>query len=123
MKQMDLRVPKLVLISPSVLVQARFAEFASYLDVSEATQGYFQGRLAREFGGDWWQRISPLANQPGTEVAGLIVHDEGDRIVPLEEARRLNQAWPGSKLCVTHGYGHQRILAQDEVVEAIAQFL
>lgn len=53
----------------------------------------------------------------------LVIHDSKDREVPLAQGERLAEAWPGAELWVTEGLGHTRILADEEVVSRIAEFV
>ncbi len=53
----------------------------------------------------------------------LVVHDEGDREVPIDRGRALAAAWPGARLEVTRGLGHVRILRDPGVVERVASFV
>ena len=49
----------------------------------------------------------------------LVVHDHGDRVVPFGEAGRIVAAHPGSELLATTGLGHNRILTDDMVLDAV----
>jgi hypothetical protein len=53
----------------------------------------------------------------------LVLHDEGDREVPLEAGRELAAAWPGACFETTQGLGHTRILSDEAVVERAVRFL
>jgi pimeloyl-ACP methyl ester carboxylesterase len=53
----------------------------------------------------------------------LIVHDEGDPLLPLDHARYIAARWPNSHLMITQGLGHFRTARDDVTVEAIARFL
>ncbi|QTX03369.1 alpha/beta hydrolase [Agromyces archimandritae] len=56
-------------------------------------------------------------------VPTLIVHDRRDRQVPVGESLRLHEANPGSRLLLTEGAGHARILGDDAVLDAVAAFV
>ena len=49
----------------------------------------------------------------------LVAHDHGDRVVPFAEAGRVVAANPGAKLLATKGLGHNRILTDDAVLDAV----
>jgi pimeloyl-ACP methyl ester carboxylesterase len=53
----------------------------------------------------------------------LLIHDETDKTIPLSQSQRLHEAWQGSRLMVTEGLGHSRLLAAEEVTEAAASFV
>lgn len=53
----------------------------------------------------------------------LLIHDQTDRQVPVAEAARAAHALPSAELIVTRGLGHNRLLADSAVVEAIVGFV
>jgi pimeloyl-ACP methyl ester carboxylesterase len=62
-------------------------------------------------------------DRPSPDVAALLVHDRGDARVPISNARRIAQAWPGARLVETSGLGHHRILRDAAVRGLVEQFL
>lgn len=63
--------------------------------------------------------LDPLRLAPALTAELLVVHDEGDREVPLSAGAALVEAWPGARLVVTSGLGHNRILADRGAVATI----
>ncbi|MDD2052416.1 alpha/beta hydrolase [Pseudomonas putida] len=57
------------------------------------------------------------------DMPGLIVHAEDDTFVPVDEASKIHQAWPGSRLLVLEQGGHQRVLADPLVVAGVLALL
>ncbi|WP_287815083.1 alpha/beta hydrolase [Pseudomonas sp.] len=57
------------------------------------------------------------------EMPGLVVHAENDPLVPVAEARAIHQAWFDSRLLVVPDGGHQRLLADPGVIEAVLGLL
>lgn len=53
----------------------------------------------------------------------LVVHDKNDKEVRFENAQRLHQAWPLSKLLATSGLGHRRVLKDPEVIQKVVEFI
>jgi pimeloyl-ACP methyl ester carboxylesterase len=53
----------------------------------------------------------------------LLIHDQNDRQVPVAEAARAAHALRTAELMVTHGLGHNRLLADKAVVAAIVGFV
>jgi pimeloyl-ACP methyl ester carboxylesterase len=53
----------------------------------------------------------------------LVVHDEQDRAVSIECGEQLAQAWPGASLKRTRGLGHNRILRDPAIVEAVVDYV
>lgn len=57
-------------------------------------------------------------------VPTLVVHDEGDAIIPVEQARRLAAAIPSATLQLTSGRGHLLpVVAPDIVADSVNTFL
>lgn len=59
----------------------------------------------------------------GLSHQGLIVHDDGDRVVSLAQSQALQSAWPDSTLIITEGLGHRRILSDPQAITTIVGFL
>ena len=58
-------------------------------------------------------------------VSGInlrLIHDDLDNQVPISHAHKLLEEYPGAKLLKTTGLGHNRILADDEVVKESLRF-
>lgn len=53
----------------------------------------------------------------------LIVHDRGDRRIPVEASRDLASRFPELEYLETDGLGHSRLLGEDRVHARIVQFL
>lgn len=63
--------------------------------------------------------LDPLVLAPHIDAELLIVHDDGDREVPLAAGAALAEAWPGARLVVTSGLGHNRVLADRGAIATI----
>lgn len=80
----------------------------------------------RMFNGDHtvWDRLSAPESPLPAKSPLLIVHDGEDRLVPFSEADVLMRAHGGnSRMVATQGLGHSRILSDDGVLDAVAEFL
>lgn len=55
------------------------------------------------------------------KIPGLIIHDKGDTVAPVEEAHHIKNAWESSDLIVTNGLGHY--LQSSEVYHSILDCL
>ena len=53
----------------------------------------------------------------------LVVHDEGDRKVPVTQARAIVAAYPQAELVTRSDLGHNRILRDPSTVGAVTAFL
>ena len=116
-------LPRLVLLSTPVsprVVAARFADFLNLSnDVVERFAGHIQqttGRAADSFA------AAAAGPSIGAEKV-LVLHDEGDEIVPFVEGQQIVAAWPGAVLHATRGLGHNRILRDALVVQSVVAFI
>ncbi|HDS1737583.1 alpha/beta fold hydrolase [Pseudomonas sp. BP8] len=57
------------------------------------------------------------------ELPGLVVHAADDALVPVGEAQAIHKAWFDSRLMVLEEGGHQRVLADPRLSEAVLELL
>jgi pimeloyl-ACP methyl ester carboxylesterase len=74
-----------------------------------------EGVALAEFEPEW---IARRLQQP-VEV----LHDEGDRVAPIETSRRLVQTLAQARLHATRGLGHARILDNPDVARQVGRWL
>lgn len=73
---------------------------------------------------DIYLRFSVPYQAENVTVPILVVHDEDDKRVGMEQAKRIVAAFPGrARLVTTQGLGHSPILSDPTVIEVIADFL
>ncbi len=116
-------LPRLVLISapegPRVVAE-RFADFL-----------HLPTDLVRRFAGHIERSTGRTANSFAVATAGpgtgaervLVLHDEGDEIIPFAEGQQIVAAWPGARLHATRGLGHNRILRDAGVIARALDFI
>lgn len=101
-------------------------QFQGMLGYSDAVSAAMRERFAsRYFPGerDPFAWLSTVRRPLPAAVPLLVVHDEGDRVVPFGESARIATANPGARLLATTGLGHNRILAADVVLDAVVDFV
>ena len=70
------------------------------------------------------ESFAVAAAGPGTGAERvLVLHDEGDEIIPFAESRQIVAAWPGAQLHATRGLGHNRILRDAGVIQSAVAFI
>lgn len=57
------------------------------------------------------------------DVPGLVVHASDDPLVPASEAQIIHQAWFDSRLMLLEEGGHQRVLADPRLADAVLDLL
>ena len=113
---------RVVLIGASLDVFGYARSFARWYWLSEGVRHAMQDAVEERFGMRWadleMEKIAPRLRAPA-----LLIHDRNDRAVPWEHGARFARLWPGARLLTTHGLGHQRILKDEAVGTAAADFI
>lgn len=113
----------LVFIAPFVEPAAAIPDFARAIGANARVVAEFSAGAERWFGHPWSYLDITTLDDAYKQRRLLVVHDEDDREVPLSQARRVAASWPSSKLLVTRGLGHRRVLRDFGVLEAVLKFL
>jgi pimeloyl-ACP methyl ester carboxylesterase len=110
-----------VVSAPSSLMR-ELKRFAAAVGLSERGTRAFIASVETHVG-------RPAADFDVRHLAGkvdlplLMIHDQNDRQVPVVEAARTAHVLPGAELMVTRGLGHNRLLADPAVVNALVAFV
>lgn len=116
------RAERLVLFAPPADMIAAAQRFMRFVGLGPHLREPFIDWLKRRTGVDprdlQVHRHVPVFGQPG-----LIVHDIDDAEVPWEEGERYARYWPHARLLTTRGLGHNRVVDDPVVVDAVLRFL
>ena len=100
--------------------------FAARVGVGAATADVLAGEFARRVVPDVpepYARVDAVARPLPADVPLLVVHDRGDREVAASESVRLHAAHGDrSRLLLTDGAGHARVLGADATLDAVTAF-
>jgi pimeloyl-ACP methyl ester carboxylesterase len=110
---------RVVFVAPPVSPARWIEYFAGALGIPEDSRPELLEAIT-ERAGVPPQAVDPLALAPAMSASLLVIHDQGDREVPVAAGAALARAWPGGRLVVTSGLGHNRLLADPEVIAMIA---
>ena len=114
--QLGLRSEALVSIAAPARILGVLRGFARYMGLPPRARSAFIRQVEKEVG----MRAASLdVAQYQLDMPGLIVHAEDDRFVPVKESELIHQAWFDSRLLRLSEGGHQRVLADPRVVEAV----
>ncbi|CAH0147598.1 MULTISPECIES: alpha/beta hydrolase [unclassified Microbacterium] len=118
--------PRVVSIAGAGRVDAFHTEFARTMGLSPAARSAFESAFYSRLG---LQRaeadalFDSLAHPLPADTELLVVHDTGDRALDASNALALHDAHgASSRLLLTRGQGHNRILASDEALDAVLAF-
>jgi pimeloyl-ACP methyl ester carboxylesterase len=105
----------------------RFRERIDYVFAQAGLHPKVKTRLIRQLEEDWQVKVDQLNVSRFVETVqvkkALILQDKDDRVVPLEQSRRVHEAWPESDLQIVDHTGHFRNLRDASVIKMVGQFL
>ena len=120
-----LTVGRLVGIAGAAEVDSLYDGFARALrlrpEITAALPDEFRRRVLRDDSG--LERFSSVRTPLPADIPLLLIHDRRDLMMPLEQSERLAGAHPTARLLVTDGLGHNRIVAADETLDAVLDFV
>jgi pimeloyl-ACP methyl ester carboxylesterase len=117
-----LPIERVVLISPPSDLVGYSRRFARWFAIPERVRRSMQAAIEERFGVHWAE-LELLRIAPRLRAAALVIHDRGDTMVPWRHGVAVAQHWPGARLLSTRGLGHRRILEDDTVARAAADFV
>jgi pimeloyl-ACP methyl ester carboxylesterase len=113
---------KIVLVSPPSDLVGYSRRFARWHWIPEPVRDSMQAAIEERYGLRWSElELARLA--PRLAAQALVIHDRGDRVVPWKQGEQFARHWQGARLISTEGLGHRRILADEAVTQAAAEFV
>ena len=113
---------KVVLVSPPSDLEGYSRRFARWYWIPEAVRNAMQKAIEERYGVRWEELEVPRV-APRMTAQALVIHDRDDRLMPWAHGASVARHWPGARLLSTEGLGHRRILADERVTQAAAQFI
>ena len=117
-----LPLESVVLVAPPADLVGYSRRFARWHWIPEAIRDSMQAAIEERYGVRWDELEVPRL-APRLSARALVIHDRDDRIVPWTQGARVAQLWSGARMLSTDGLGHGRILGDDAVVRAAADFI
>jgi pimeloyl-ACP methyl ester carboxylesterase len=118
--QLGLRAEAVVSIAAPSRILTMLRRFARYMGLPARARAHFV-RLVEEKAGMPAGKLDVRHYQ--LDFPGLIVHAADDPLVPYSEAQAIHEAWFDSRLLRIEQGGHQRVLADPQLVQAVVQLL
>lgn len=120
--QQGLAARKVVLIAGPSSLAGVLRRFARMAQLSEpVTERFYQ--LVAEQVGTPAEALDIASLSAHLTIPALIIHDPADAEVPFTDAQDIAAMWPASRLYVTEGLGHRRILLDPGVINETVAFL
>lgn len=116
-----LRARAYALVAPPTSPAGFVDGFSRIYGLAPEVRGEMIARLERRYGIPF-PDLDARLDARTLEAPLLVVHDEGDRDVPIAEGRRLAEAAKDARFVATHGLGHRRILRAPEVLREVTDF-
>lgn len=117
-----LAVGRVALIAPSADVAVWARQVSAMLGLSTALQQRLRSRMEARFGLQW-DELNAVHRAAELQQPALVIHDRGDKEVPVQAGIGIASAWLGAQLQLTEGLGHRRILKNAAVVEQVLDFI
>jgi pimeloyl-ACP methyl ester carboxylesterase len=122
-----LRADRLVAVAGVTDFRFVIGGFRAQLGLSERVSQQVARRVEELLlpgAGTVWQRFDAAGRPADVVPTTLVVHDEGDPVVPFRQAGRLQAAYGERvRLLATRGLGHQRVLSDPAVLDNVLGFL
>jgi pimeloyl-ACP methyl ester carboxylesterase len=113
---------KIVLISPPSDLVGYSRRFARWYWMPEPVRKAMQAAIEERYGVRWEDlEVGRVAPRLGAKA--LVIHDRDDHMTPWTHGAKVAESWPGAQLMLTHGLGHGRILRDEGVMRAAADFI
>ena len=113
---------KVVLVSPPSDLVGYSRRFARWYWMPEAVRKGMQAAIEERYGVRWENLEVPRV-APRLTAQALVIHDRDDRLMPWTHGAAVARHWPDAKLMSTEGLGHRRILSDEHVTRAAAEFI
>lgn len=117
-----MQAQRLAFLAPMPDVEGFLQRLAAQLGFSQRVAKATQQRIEARYGLPF-SALKAVNLLPQLSQTALILQDQDDPIVPLAEIEDLAQHWPGARLQVTRGLGHNRLLRDAASIAGVVSYL
>jgi len=96
--------------------------FARWHWMPEPLRRAMQAAIEERYGVRW-EDLEVGRVAPRLGASALVIHDRDDHMMPWTHGAKVAESWPGAQLMLTDGLGHGRILRDERVTRAAADFI
>lgn len=119
----QLRIPKVVLISPFNQLRAIYLGFKDILRIPESIYSIMLDKVSKRFNYNVREMEFGKVGQDSPLENILIMHDKKDRITPFSHSHSMDRRWENAELKEIEGSGHYKILWNENSLKAGLEFL
>lgn len=113
-------IEKLICLGSPAQLEGIMNNYYQLLSLNSRLQNGMESFFQREFNFKTTEfTVANWADQ--FKVQGLIIHDIGDKIIPVSDAQLIHKHWKGSSLHLTQDLGHS--LKSVEINQLISEFI
>ena len=117
-----LPIKRLCIIGTANSVTHITKDFIRHMGLKPIVATYLKDYLDKKFGQDL-DNYSGAVSALGVKIPTLVIHDKKDVDVHFSSAEEISENLEQGTLLLTQGYGHRRILGNDNVIQHISTFL
>lgn len=122
-KNPEIEIDRYLLLTVPDKFSDRIDTVADAVGISDKVVKMLKAKLEQEYK----QKISDLNVSDFVKVASvksaLVLHDENDRVLPIESSKGVVSNWPQATLEPVSGTGHFRILREDAIIQRVADWI
>ncbi|MCX2680826.1 alpha/beta hydrolase [Galbibacter sp. EGI 63066] len=117
-----LDIKSMVIIGSGDIVTDIVFDFTEKLELKKEVGLHMKNVFDVKIGRDI-DEFSASVSAKEVDIPVLVIHDKNDMDVPISSAHNIHNNLKNSKLLVTEGFGHRKILGNNEVIEQLSRFI
>jgi pimeloyl-ACP methyl ester carboxylesterase len=117
-----LKIRKAITIGSWDKISDIIENFVKFIQLKPAIAVRIEKILIKKFDLNIDQFSASIAGKK-VDSETLVIHDEGDKVVPVSSAHSIRQSLKYGDLLITQGLGHSYILNNKEVIQEIINFI
>jgi pimeloyl-ACP methyl ester carboxylesterase len=114
---------RVVLLAPLASPLSFARQFAAALGFGDRTYRRLIARVEHRVGAPMNHFDVPAMGRTAALPLTLIIHDQDDTSTPASDGAAIAAAWTGSRLRLTSGLGHRRLLSSPDAVADVTDFV
>lgn len=112
---------KVVIVSAPTRIDDVFTRFATMIKLGDkAGEKFIQ--LSQISSGYSFSDVSLVNNDISDTSDVLVIHDQGDDVIPFEDFTILKKAWKSGDFIATNGFGHRLTIKDPGMINTIVDF-